>query len=62
MDTVSTLVTAAQKGNIEAFEEIVGLFKNMAYASAYSMLNDMQLAEDVAQEAFTEAIAKSRTS
>ena len=55
MDTLSTLVKAAQGGDLKAFENIVGLFQNMAYASAYSMLNDAQLAEDVAQEAFIEA-------
>jgi RNA polymerase sigma factor (sigma-70 family) len=55
METLSSLVTAAQCGNLEAFEKIVGRFQDMAYASAYSMLNDAQLAEDVAQEAFIEA-------
>ena len=55
MDTLSTLVKAAQGGDLKAFEKIVGLFQDMAYASAYSMINDAQLAEDVAQEAFIEA-------
>lgn len=55
MDTVSTLVIAAQGGSLEAFEKIVELFQDMAYASAYSILHDVQMAEDVAQEAFIEA-------
>lgn len=55
METLTSLVIAAQGGDLEAFEKIVGRFKGMAYASAYSLLNDAQLAEDVAQEAFIEA-------
>jgi RNA polymerase sigma factor (sigma-70 family) len=55
MDTFSILVKAAQNGDAEAFEKIVERCKDMANACAYSMLNDAQLAEDVAQEAFIEA-------
>jgi RNA polymerase sigma factor (sigma-70 family) len=55
MDTLSKLVIAAQQGDLDAFSEIVGRFQAMAYASAYAMVNDAQLAEDVAQEAFIEA-------
>ena len=55
MDTLSKLVIAAQQGNLDAFSTIVGRFQAMAYASAYAMVNDTQLAEDVAQEAFIEA-------
>jgi hypothetical protein len=39
MESLSTLVKAAQCGDLEAFEKIVGLFQNMAYAIAYSILN-----------------------
>ncbi len=52
---VASLVRAAQGGDLGAFDEIVGRFQDMAYASAYSMLGDAQLAEDAAQEAFLEA-------
>lgn len=52
METLTLLVIAAQGGDLEAFEKIVGQFQGMAYASAYALLNDAQLAEDVAQEAF----------
>lgn len=55
MDTLDALVKAAQGGDLEAFDKIVERFQDMAYASAYSMQNDAQLAEDVAQEAFIEA-------
>lgn len=55
METLTLLVIAAQGGDLEAFEKIVGQFQGMAYASAYALLNDAQLAEDVAQEAFIEA-------
>src|SRR5260370_32241807 len=55
MDTLNALVKAAQGGDLEAFDKIVERFQDMAYASAYSMRNDAQLAEDVAQEAFIEA-------
>ncbi|HEU5227290.1 MAG TPA: sigma-70 family RNA polymerase sigma factor [Ktedonobacteraceae bacterium] len=55
MDTLYTWVTAAQKGDLDAFSQIVQRFQGMAYASAYTMLHDVHLAEDVAQEAFIEA-------
>ncbi|MHB8599195.1 MAG: sigma-70 family RNA polymerase sigma factor [Ktedonobacteraceae bacterium] len=55
MDTLSKLVITAQQGDLDAFSNIVGHFQAMAYASAYAMVNDAQLAEDVAQEAFIEA-------
>ena len=55
MDTLDTLVTAAQSGDLDAFGHIVQRFQGMAYASAYAMLEDGHLAEDVAQEAFIEA-------
>jgi RNA polymerase sigma factor (sigma-70 family) len=54
MEPISELVIAAQGGDLDAFESIVGRFQDMAYASAYSILNDAQLAEDVTQEAFIE--------
>lgn len=55
MDTLSKLVISAQQGDLDAFSDIVGRFQAMACASAYVMVNDVQLAEDVAQEAFIEA-------
>jgi RNA polymerase sigma factor (sigma-70 family) len=45
----------AQSGDLDAFETIVKRFWGMAYASAYTMLDDAHLAEDVVQETFIEA-------
>ena len=55
MEALSSLVRAAQSGDLDAFDSIVGRFQDMAYASAYAMVDDAQLAEDVAQETFIEA-------
>jgi RNA polymerase sigma factor (sigma-70 family) len=56
MDTeLHNLILAVQQGNLNAFDEVVKRFQGMAYASAYAMLNDALLAEDVVQEAFIEA-------
>jgi RNA polymerase sigma factor (sigma-70 family) len=55
MDSLTTLVTAAQAGDLDAFGQVVERFQRMAYAVAYAMLGDAHLAEDVAQEAFIEA-------
>ncbi len=55
--TLQALVIAAQAGDLEAFGHIVRRFQGMAYAGAYAVVGDAQLAEDVAQEAFMEAYA-----
>lgn len=55
MEPLDSLVRAAQEGDAEVFNRIVERFQDMACASAYAMLEDMQLAQDVAQEAFLEA-------
>jgi len=55
MEALDTLVTAAQAGDLNAFSDIVQRFQGMAYVSAYTMLGDVQMAEDVEQEAFIEA-------
>jgi RNA polymerase sigma factor (sigma-70 family) len=49
------LVIAAQHGDIEAFGQLVQRFERMALAVAYTVLGDMHLAEDAAQEACIEA-------
>jgi RNA polymerase sigma factor (sigma-70 family) len=53
--SLTTLVLAAQAGDLDAFGQVVERFQRMAYAVAYTMLGDAHLAEDVAQEAFIEA-------
>ena len=42
----------------EAFCELVRMFQDMAYATAYAVLGDFCLAEDAAQEAFVSAWQK----
>ena len=55
MEPLDSLVRAAQKGDAESFNRIVERFQDMACAIAYAILEDVHLAEDVAQEAFLEA-------
>ena len=55
MDPLDSLVRAAQEGDAEVFNRIVERFQDMACASAYAIVKDVYLAEDVAQEAFLEA-------
>lgn len=66
MNEIRVLVIKATDSNVtlaeqhEAFGEIVRSFQNMAYACAYAVLGDFQLAEDAAQEAFITAWQKLR--
>lgn len=55
MEDFVHLVHDAQTGSPEAFGLLVARFQNMAYAYAYAVLSDFDLAQDVAQEAFVEA-------
>ena len=54
-DQSTLLVTRAQAGDLDAYEQIVRRFQDMAYGFGYSYLGDFHLAEDAAQEAFLEA-------
>ncbi|MCB9149908.1 MAG: sigma-70 family RNA polymerase sigma factor, partial [Caldilineaceae bacterium] len=49
------LVKSAQNGSREAFGQIVLRFQDMAFATAYALVGNPQLAEDAAQEAFLDA-------
>lgn len=49
------LVQRARKGDSEAFADIVEAFRAMAVGYAFARLRDHGLAEDVTQEAFTDA-------
>lgn len=49
---VRELVARAQRGDLDAFGQIVHRFQDMAVGYAYSILGDFHLAEDAAQEAF----------
>src|SRR6266851_4616082 len=58
--TVSTeemiaLVARAQEGDVEAFEELVRVFQDVAVAYAYVRLGDFYQAEDAAQSSFLDA-------
>lgn len=55
MEALIPLIYHAQTGDAEAFTVIVSRFQNMAYGYAYTVLNDFDLAQDAAQEAFIEA-------
>ncbi len=46
---------ALQEGDAEVFNRIVKRFQDMACASAYALIEDVHLAEDITQEAFLEA-------
>jgi RNA polymerase sigma factor (sigma-70 family) len=48
-------VERAQQGDLKAFDELVGRFRDMAVGYAYTILGDFYLSEDVAQEAFVRA-------
>lgn len=55
MEELTSLVYAAQNGDLDAFDKIIKRFQDMAFAVAYARLGDRFLAEDAAQEAFIEA-------
>lgn len=55
MIDLSKLVTAAQRGDAAAFDEIVRVFQDRTVAYAYAVLRDYHLAQDVAQESLIEA-------
>ena len=50
-----TLIRMATTGNLEAFNELVLSYQNLAYHHAYALLGDPALAEDAAQESFIKA-------
>lgn len=55
MEELRQLVIRAQSGDLGAFGDIVRRFQNMARARAHSVLGDLDLAEDAAQESFIQA-------
>lgn len=55
MDDLKTLVIKAQRGELDAYGQIVTRFQQMATGLARATLRDAHLAEDVAQEAFFQA-------
>ncbi len=55
VEDLSSVVRAAQRGEADAFGELVRRFQDIACASAYALLGDYHLAQDAAQEAFLQA-------
>jgi RNA polymerase sigma-70 factor, ECF subfamily len=49
------LVANASQGDLQAFNELVLLYQNLAFHHAYAMLGDHAAAEDTAQESFIKA-------
>ena len=58
MQQLKSLLSQAQSGNLTEYGVIVRRFQDMAVGYAYSILGDFHLAEDAAQEAFTEAYSR----
>ncbi|WP_096186315.1 RNA polymerase sigma factor SigW [Evansella halocellulosilytica] len=52
---VKKIVMEVKKGNQQAFEELVELYKDKVYQVAYRMLGNTHEAQDIAQEAFLRA-------
>ena len=48
------LIKKVQKGDINAFEELFGLYKNKALRTVYLMTRDKSISEDIVQEAFVQ--------
>jgi RNA polymerase sigma factor (sigma-70 family) len=55
MTDIATLIHQTGDGDTNAFAEVGRRFQDMAMGYGYSLLHDLQLAEDVAQEAFLDA-------
>ena len=49
------LVRQAASGDLDAFNQLLSAYQNMAYNHAYALLGDMDLAEDATQESFIKA-------
>jgi len=51
-----TLLNMASKGSLDAFNQLVLTYQNIAYYHAYALLRDSALAEDVTQDSFIRAL------
>ncbi|MGC9357306.1 MAG: sigma-70 family RNA polymerase sigma factor [Anaerolineae bacterium] len=49
------LVEAAQRGNLDAFNELILFYQNQVYNLAYHLMKDPAAADDASQEAFISA-------
>jgi RNA polymerase sigma-70 factor, ECF subfamily len=52
----ATLIADAVKGDLDAFNQLVMKYQNMAYGHAYALVGDPDTAEDVTQESFLKAL------
>jgi len=52
------LIQSAQRGDLEAFNRLVLAYQDMVFNQAYRMMNEMDAAEDAAQDAFIIAYRK----
>ncbi|MGD1995832.1 MAG: sigma-70 family RNA polymerase sigma factor [Anaerolineae bacterium] len=55
------LIQAAQRGNLDAFNELVLNYQHLVYNVAYRMMGDPASASDATQEAFIKAYRKIET-
>lgn len=55
------LTRSASDGDLEAFNQLVLRYQNMAYNHAYALLGDSSLAEDITQESFIKAFQAMNT-
>ncbi len=55
MTNEAALVSAAQKGNVAAFNQLVRSYQALVYHTAYRVLGNAEAAEDATQEAFVSA-------
>jgi RNA polymerase sigma-70 factor (ECF subfamily) len=55
------LITAAQRGALDAFNTLIVRYQNLLFGIALRMLNDEDLAADAVQEALISAFSKFRT-
>ena len=53
--TEESLVNMASKGNLDAFNELVLAYQDLAYHHAYGLLQDPALADDATQDSFLRA-------
>jgi RNA polymerase sigma-70 factor (ECF subfamily) len=54
-DNDTTLIVDAVKGNLDAFNQLVVKYQNMAYGHAYALVGDTDTAADITQESFLKA-------
>ena len=55
METLKPIFERAKQGDLKAYEQIVAHFQDLAVGYGFALLRDFHLAQDAAQEAFTEA-------